>query len=145
MYSNRLRMVNHLYADGLNDQSYTNMAADEIIETPDKHLLTQDALFEAEGGYNTFALQMGLAFTGFAAAAIVNPRLVSYLRNGQLRFYEWAAISAGTSAGYLIGGHVGTKVLGDQQVVTNHWLAYTFVKEQNRMVGRRILCNSYTY
>ena len=60
-------------------QSDANTAADEIIASPDKHLLTQAEVWDAEGGWNTFGLTMGLALGGAMVAGALNPRMMGYL------------------------------------------------------------------
>ena len=49
------------------------MAADDIIEDPSSHLMTQSELFQAEGGWNTVGLQMGLAIVGAGVACTLHP------------------------------------------------------------------------
>lgn len=51
MAGDRFRAIDSWHFKFLNDDSATSQAADEIIETPEKHLLTQDEIFGAEGGY----------------------------------------------------------------------------------------------
>ena len=52
----RLRILDNAYIYGWQSQGDLNDAADEIIHTPEKHLLTQRQLFEAEGGNAGLAL-----------------------------------------------------------------------------------------
>ena len=107
--------------------------------------MSQEELFAAEGGYIALGAQMGLAFGGIGLACMFNPRLVNYFRNGQLRFTDWATLGALSGGSYFVGGIAGPMAFGDNQKVTNHWLAYTFVKEQNRIMGRRSLANTTSY
>ena len=141
----RVRYLNPAYYSGFQNSNATNTAADEIIEAPDKHLLSQDELFDAEGGLNNLAVQLTFGLVGTGIACAVNPRLISYFKNGQLRFYEWMTLGGATSAGYLLGHQIGLNAFGDKQRVTNHWVAYTFVKNQNRFEGRNILSYTPTY
>lgn len=50
MAGNRFRFVDYWHFRNLSKDNATQRAADEIIETPEKHLLTQSELFWAEGG-----------------------------------------------------------------------------------------------
>ena len=145
MQSHRLRLVHSGYSGDFNATTASSEAADEIIERPDAHLLSQEGLFAAEGGYAALALQMGFAFGGLAAACVVNPRMLTYFKHGQLRAHEWSMLSGATFASYYIGGDIATRATGDYQKVTNHWLAYTFVKEQNRFLGRSMLTKTPSY
>ena len=67
----------------------TVRAADEIINTPEKHLLTQSELFWAQGGQVGLAVQIGAIGAGLAGLFAVQPRLLRYLKNAQLRPTEW--------------------------------------------------------
>lgn len=62
-----------------------------------------------------------------------------------MSFPEWACL--GSSAAFWYGGMswIGTRTFGDHKAVHNHWMAYTFVKAQNRYEGRRILSKAPTY
>ena len=55
------------FISGWGDYNASNDAADQIIESPDRFLLSQEEVFEAEGGYGTFGMTMGLAAAGGAA------------------------------------------------------------------------------
>ena len=85
MAGNRFRYVDYWHSRFMNADSQTAKAADEIISQPEKHLLTQDDLFAAEGGVAGFAIQLGVIGVGFATLFAFRPKLLSYLRNSQLR------------------------------------------------------------
>jgi len=142
---NKFRFIDTWYFAGFNRSSVTNDAADEIISQPDRHLLSQSALFDAEGGWSTFGLAMGCAATGALAVMSANPRIAIHLKNGQLTFMDWLALGGASSASFFVGNQVGISSFGDRQRYQNHWMAYTFVKAQNRFQGRRILTNAPTY
>ena len=55
MSGNRFRYIDSFHFFHLHQDNATTQAASEIIENPEKHLLTQSEVFAAEGGY------MGLA------------------------------------------------------------------------------------
>ena len=93
-------------------------------------------MFDAEGGWSTFALTMGLALGGVAAAGVLNPRAMTYLQSGQLKFREWALLSGCAFAGGFIGNTAGIHAFGNARRYQDHWMAYTFVKTQNRYEGR---------
>ena len=138
-YGERRRYLTGTYWGGWQSQNASNAAADEIIASPDKHLLSQAELWEAEGGWNTFTMTMGLALAGAMVAGALNPRTMSYLQSGQLRFREWALLGGASLAGGFAGNQLGISVFGNQQRYTNHWMAYTFVKSQNRDESRDYL------
>ena len=142
---NKFRFIDTWYFAGFNRSSATNDFADEIISQPDRHLLSQSALFDAEGGWSTFGLAMGCAAAGAFTVCAASPRVAMHLKNGQLSFYEWLALGGATSASFFVGNQAGISSFGDRQRYQNHWMAYTFVKAQNRFQGRRILTKKPTY
>ena len=50
-----------------------NDAADEIINTPEKHLLSQKQLYEAEGGNAGLAVQVATTSFGVATVFLGSP------------------------------------------------------------------------
>ena len=114
-FGERRRYIASSYWSGWQSATDANNAADEIIASPDKHLLTQAELWEAEGGWNTFAMTMGLALGGAMVAGALNPRTVSYLQSGQLRFREWLLLGGGSVAGGFAGNQLGISVFGNQK------------------------------
>ena len=93
----------------------------------------------------TLMFQLGLTLGGAGAACAMNPRMLTYFKNGQLRFYDWLMLGGASTFGYMAGQRIGPMVFGDSQRVHNHWMAYTFVKSQNRFEGRHLLCNAPSY
>ena len=143
--NHNFRIINAHYYRGFQASNVTNDAADEIIAQPDRFLMNQASLFEAEGGSMSLMFQLGMTLAGAGAACAINPRMLNYFKNGQLRFMEWALLGGASGAGYVAGQRVGTMAFGDAQAVHNHWMAYTFVKSQNRFEGRHILCKAPGY
>lgn len=145
MSGNRFRCINQWYYSGFETVSATNDAADEIISSPDRHLLSQPDLFSAQGGFSTVGLALGATAFGTLLVFAGAPRTAAHFKNGSLGFYEWACL--GTSAAFWYGSAswVGQRTFGDAQKVRNHWMAYTFIKAQNRFEGRRILNKKPTY
>ena len=143
--THRIRFLNQYYTAGNRDASTINDIADEIINQPDAHLLSQADLVQAEGGYNTLALSLGLAAVGALALFGANPRIASHLKNGNLSFYEWLALGGTTTVGYWTGHHAGVLTFGDVTKYQAHWMAYTFVKAQNRFEGRQLLSKAPYY
>lgn len=70
------------YTEGADCSNSANDAADDIVASPDKFLLSQQGLFEAEGGWGTFALTVGLGIGGAAALVAVSPKHGTYLAGG---------------------------------------------------------------
>eukprot|EP00347_Sterkiella_histriomuscorum_P001503 403371784 len=139
MAGNRFKFVEWTYIRHLSDDSPISRAADDIISTPDKHLLTQAEVNQAEGGAAGLAVQAGTVVLGLSALFAVRPRYLTYLKNAQLRPLEWLAISGTAFASYHIGYELGARFTGDAQKLRNHWMAYYFVKQNNRFEGRQIL------
>lgn len=139
MAGNRFRYVDYWHFRFLNSESETTRAADEIIGDAEKHLLTQDQLFTAEGGHVGVGVQVATVAAGLATLFAVRPRILTYLKNAQLRPTEWALIGATSFVGYRVGYSLGAEFFGDSQKVTNHWLAYFYQKQNNRFEGRQIL------
>ena len=143
--TDRRRFMNQQFFYGYQDATAANESADEIIASPDRFLLSQSDLFDAEGGWSTFALTMGLALGGVVAVGAMNPRAMSYLQSGQLKFREWSMLGGAAFAGGFVGNQIGINAFGNQRRYHDHWMAYTFVKSQNRYEGRQILGNAPTY
>ena len=78
----RKKHFNKAFIAGWSDYNAKNEAADEIIEAPDRHLLSQEELFSAQGGYATFGLTMGLAGAGAAAVIMTRPGMAAHLGRG---------------------------------------------------------------
>ena len=100
MAGDRFRALDSWHFRFLNSDSDTIQAADEIIDTPDKHLLTQDQIFSAEGGAVGLAVQAAGVGVGLAVASVLNPRITTYFRNGQLRATEWILLLGASYFGY---------------------------------------------
>ena len=56
MVLDRFRWFGPFHHRYVNTNSVTQQAADEIIDQPDKHLITQEQIFWAEGGYAGLAV-----------------------------------------------------------------------------------------
>ena len=69
----RLRILDNSYIYGWQSQNDLNDAADEIIKTPEKHLLSQQQLYEAEGGNAGLAVQIGTTSFGVATVFLGSP------------------------------------------------------------------------
>lgn len=143
--SGKYRFVNQWYYWGWEDSNATNDAADEIIRTPDRHLLSQEALFNAQGGWATVGLSLGLTAFGTLLVFGGSPRTSAHWRMGNCSFQEWACLLSSGVFWYCGGQMLGNRVFGEHQRLRNHWMAYTFVKSQNRYEGRRILTKAPTY
>ena len=137
----RGRPLQPAYAHRWQASDESSKAADEIIEAPEKHLLTQAQLFEASGGHVGLLAQAGVVALGVAGVFAASPRMVSYLRSGSLRKMEWAClVGTGLSFNYL-GEYLSRTFFGNPTAYWNHWAAYGFVKSCNRWEGRQILKN----
>lgn len=121
--------ASYKYVDGAHSayassDDETSAAAMETIETPEKHLLTQSQIFDAEGGFGGLALQSAGAMTGFLALCAYRKNTMAYLRNAQLKWWGFAFIGASMFVGYQAGHTAGVHILGEPQKLHNHWVAY---------------------
>ena len=137
--------VNGWFVRGLNEMNEENDVASEIIDQPDRHLLSQDQVFEAEGGYSTLALSLGIASIGAMTVFASSPRMFNYYSRGMMNFPEWVCLGSTTVLGAMIGQQIGLSTFGDRRRYANHWMAYYHVKSQNRFEGRGILGDAPTY
>ena len=122
-----------------------NLVGDEIIETPEKHLLSQDDLYKAEGGHAGLAVQVFGLLLGVGSVFASSPRMASYWKNGSMRWMEWLCLSGAGYLGYSAGHSISVNTFGNAQAYRNHWVAYSFVKSCNRWEGRQILTKRPTY
>ena len=127
---------------GYEAMNETNDAADAIIQDPSKFLLSQAELFEAEGSWGTFGLTLCFGAASVAGLCIVQPRLGSYLLQGQLRAREALTLGGAALLGGALGQQIGVRTLGNCQAYQNHWMAYTYVKSMNRYDGKNVLSNA---
>ena len=103
----RRKFFNKAMISGWSDYSAANDAADEIISSPDRFTLNQEELFEAEGGWSTFGLTMGLAAAGAAATLVARPSMAAHMGRGQLRAMEWMMLGGAAAAGGFAGQQAG--------------------------------------
>ena len=113
MSGNRFRNINPWHYAGVNDDSATQAAADEIISTPEKHLLTQSEIFEAEGGAAGLLVQGAGTAVGLSLLFAFRPNLLRYLRHAQLRPLEWATVGGVAFLSYDTSHYVGAQFFGD--------------------------------
>jgi len=90
-------------------------------------------------------MTMGLAGMGAAAIVMGRPGVAAHLGRGQLKAMEWGMLGTAAFFGGLVGREAGIQMLGDSTRTANHWMAYTFVKTQNRYIGGSILSSAPTY
>lgn len=138
----RLYHIKQSYVYGFETMDETSEAADQIIDAPDKFLLSQEGLFAAEGSWGTFALTVGFGAATAACLCVAQPKLGSYLLQGQLRGREMLTLVAGAGLGGALGQQIGIRTMGDHQAYKNHWMAYTYVKSMNRYDGKNVLSNA---
>ena len=139
MSGNRFRYIDPWHYTNVNKESATQQAADETIQTPEKHLLTQDEIFQAEGGPAGLLVQGAGTLIGLSLLFAFRPNLLRYLRNAQLRPLEWVTVGGTALLSYNTSHYVGAQFFGDNQKLRNHWVAYFYVKQLNRFEGRQIL------
>ena len=109
------RVIDSWHFANLTKDNATNQAADEIIENPEKHLLTQTEIFEAEGGVMGLGSQVGAILVGHSLLFAVRPELLAYLRRAQLRPFEWLLVGGVTLGSYYVGHELGARFFGNKQ------------------------------
>jgi len=103
--------VKYLSIDGAHSgyassDSATAQAALETIENPEKHLMNQDDIFEAEGGYAGLAVQFGGVSAMMIGLFAYRPSTLAYLKNAQLKWCGWFSLGAAGFIGHQIGQHL---------------------------------------
>ena len=96
-------LVNKWYTAGLNEVNDENDAAEGIIREPDRYLLSQQQVFEAEGGWSTLAVSLASASLGAMAIFATSPRMFNYYSKGMMKFPEWVCLGATTIGGGIVG------------------------------------------
>ena len=82
MSGNRFRLINQWYYDKFEEVNASNDAADSIIRSPDRHLVSQQQLFELNGGWSTIGLSLGAATFGHLLIFAFAPRTAVHFRRG---------------------------------------------------------------
>ncbi|CAI2383267.1 unnamed protein product [Moneuplotes crassus] len=131
--SNRFRPIDKFTNYFWNDEK---TSTDDLINDPERFLLTQDGVFDAEGGYTGAFIHFSVLAGGIAALFAFRPTLATYFMKGSLRFNEWALIGGTGILSYQLGYWTGVSTFGDAHRLENHYAAYTLVKSQNRYEGR---------
>lgn len=139
MAGSRFRYVDYWHSRFLNSSTEQSRAVDEIINEPERHLLSQKDLFAAEGGVVGVFAQIGFIGATLATLFVVRPKLVTYLRNSQMNAGEWICLAGTGFIGYRLGYNFANTFFGDAEKVNNHWTAYFYQKQLNRFEGRQIL------
>ena len=82
--NNRLRIINNAFYKDWQSTSDESIAADEIIEAPESHLLTQQDLYAAEGGHAGLTVQMLGLLLGVGSVFASSKRMGTYWGHGGL-------------------------------------------------------------
>ena len=90
---------------------------------------------------------MSLAGLGAAGALMYRPGMAAHFGRGQLKMLEWCELGGAALAGGFLGNQAGVMFLGDSAKYNNHWMAYSFIKCQNRYLQRNsnVLTDEPTY
>ena len=115
------------------------MTANEIIERPDKYLLSTNDLYKAEGGATGLALQMTVLMLGVGSVFAGNPKFTQLFRVGGFTWREWATVGGVGLASNYVGTTASVYMMGNATAYHRHWMAYYYVKSCNRWEGRQIL------
>ena len=81
MPADRFRYFDSWHFAKFNQDNATAYAADDIINSPETHLLTQNEIFDAEGGIMGLATQLAVVGLGIGALLAVRPKMGIYLKN----------------------------------------------------------------
>ncbi len=111
--ASKINFIGSQYASGFEVCTPSNDAADEIIRSPDLHLLNKDQLFTAEGGWNNIALTVGLSAIFAFSVFGYRPRTFTHFKHGQMNFREWAWFGGALYGGAVLGQHAGVYLFGD--------------------------------
>lgn len=145
MSGNRFRNINQWYYADYEAANDSNDAADDIIRNPDRHLVSQEQLFDLNGGWSTVGFGLAAVAAGQMGIMVVAPRTAHHFRHGTMQAMCWGSMIFSAFACYNGASIVGRQAFGNPQAYHNHWMAYTYVKAQNRYQGRRILTNAPSY
>ena len=112
---------------------------DEIISDPERFLLTQRQLFDAEGGYTGLTIQLATILGSFSALFAFRRALPRLFLQGHLKSNEWLWIAGTGFTSYKLGYWLGHKFAGDSKKIDYHYAAFYWQKTQNRFDGKRTL------
>ena len=105
----RIRVINPYFYGNWQDVNDYNTAADEIIKTPEKYLLSNSALFEAEGGYGGLGLQLAVMALGVGSVFASSARMGMYWKSGSLKWMEWLCLGGTAVGAHAIGQYASVK------------------------------------
>ena len=77
----RFRPLDMFHSRYVSTDNYAAKAADEIIDTPEVHLLSQQDLFWAQGGPVGLAVQLGCVAGGLFSLFTYKPQYLKYFMN----------------------------------------------------------------
>ena len=135
----RYRPLNAFYFNGWQSDSQAAKDADEIIACPEKHLLTQQELQQAEGGVIGLGLQAAVVLLGVGSVFATSARIRTGWTTGTLCREGWACLAGTALTSHWIAHQAGISFFGSRAQYNNHWAAYGLIKSQNRWQGRQIL------
>ena len=116
--------------------SFERSPYDEIIDNPERYLLTQSQLFDAEGGFTGLLIQLSTIGGIVGGLFATKPCLRRNFYGGHLYFQGWVVLAAAGFVGYRLGYWLGHTIAGDSSKVENHFAAFYWQKTQNRYDGR---------
>lgn len=137
----KVKPIEFSNSSGWQADSEVNQAADDIINTPEKYLLTKDELYKAEGGTGGLALQVAVLGLGIGSVFASSPRMTHLFRVGSFTWQEWLCVGGTAISANYLGSWASVNFLGNAKAYHNHWMAYYYVKSCNRWPGRQILKN----
>ena len=94
-------------------------------------LLTKEGSDLFVEGEAIYSFRKGYKAPAAAAPGAGAPRTAAHFRKGQCNFYEWACMGTSALFWYCGASALGRRTFCDAQAYHNHWMAYTFVKNQN--------------
>ena len=113
--------------------------ANKVIQDPYQFLLTQEQINAALGGKKGFTMELiGMTF-GILLPIPFHKALERSVLFGRFNLYGLVAVSTFAFLGQRFMRKRATKWFGDRDALTAHYLAYNFVKGNNRYEGRKVL------
>ena len=110
----RYRPLNPFYSNGWQSDAAAAKDADEIIACPEKHLLTQEELFKAEGGVVGLGLQAAVVLLGVGSVFATSARIRTGWTAGNLNRYEWACLGGTVLTSHWISHQAGISFFGSR-------------------------------
>ena len=123
MYNrDKIRRIESGYTQWFDDDNTEDTP--KIIEHPEKYLLCQEGIFEAEGGYLGLISQAAFITAGVCTLGWYKKNLFRSFCNGNMCKDAWIYLGLTAFVGHEFGYRFGVDAFGNDRALTNHWIAY---------------------